>query len=108
MKQSQIIKSVQSRVQFVEKELRRTVERQLGPWLFWKRLGKKPSIIVKGYTTVSTCSVTIPLTGLIEITFLDSFDQVAVIHIPTTTHFFVTCISKPSGDFFPGIESSLS
>ena len=108
MKQSQIIKSVQSRVQFVEKELRRTVEHQLGPWLFWKRMAKKQAILLKGYTTVSTCSVTVPLTGLVEITFLDSCDQVAVIHIPTATQFFVTCISKPSGDFFPGIESSLS
>lgn len=92
----------------MEKELRKVVEGQLGPWLFWKRMAKKPVLRLQGYTTVSTCSVTVPLTGLVEITFLDSDDHVAVLHIPTTTQFFVTCISKPSGDFFPGLESSLS
>ena len=110
MKQLPEITSVQSKVRFLDTELQKVLDRKNGIRWFWRRNNEiRPTVMVDGYETVTTSSVTIPLQGIVEICFSCYGEKaLGVIHVPVKTHFFITCISRNNGNYFPAMEASLS
>jgi hypothetical protein len=108
MKQLPSIRSVQSKVRFVETELKRIITKQVGNTWLWKRNANKPAMIVDGFATLSTFSITVPLSGTIEIAFLADKGKVVTLQVPSSTHFFVTCINRNDSPSIPAFAVSLS
>ncbi|HEU4902699.1 MAG TPA: hypothetical protein VFT06_07895 [Flavisolibacter sp.] len=108
MKQLLVIKSVQSRVRYNETELKRIIDKKAGNgwWHF-----KKPfqSIMVAdGFATMPTFSVTVPLSGTIEIASLAAKGKVVLLQVHTSTRFFVTCVERKNHHCIPALAVSLS
>ena len=108
MKKQPVIQSVQSRVRFVESELKRLINRQQWKGWFWKRTVRLATGIPDGYTALSTFSVTVPLSGTVAIGTLDRTGNVVTVQVPSSTHFLVTCIYQPVGSYQPELSVSLS
>lgn len=109
MKQLPQITAVQSKVSFLDSELQREIYRQNEIRWFCKRRNKiSSSLKVDGYETFTSCSVNIPLKGIVEICVINKEKGVTVFEIPTITQFLVTCISRHNGNYIPEIGVSLS
>ena len=110
MKQLPEITSVQSKVRFLDTELQRVLDKKNGVRWFWKRSNEaRSTVMVDGYETIKSSSVTLPLQGIVEICFSCVDEKaIGVIHIPVRTHFLITCISRNNGNYFPAMEASLS
>lgn len=94
MKQLVVIKSVKCRVRYDESKVKRLINKQARNiwWRFQKRC--KPSVTVDGFATFASLSVTVPLSGIIEIAFLAATGKIVVLQVPSSTQFFVTCVER--------------
>jgi hypothetical protein len=108
MKQLPSIKSVQSRVRYEETELKQIVSKQTGKPFFWRKPVKKSVMLVDGYAMLSTYSATVPLRGMIEITFLADQAHTVILQVPSSTYFFITCLEQDELASIPAFAISLS
>jgi hypothetical protein len=88
--------------------MKRILHKQIGNTWFWKRNTNKPAMIVDGFATLPTFSVTVPLSGVIEIAFLTNNEKTVVLHVPSSTRFFVTFIDRNDEYSTPAFAVSLS
>ena len=107
MKRLPTIRSVQSRVQYVEPELQRILCKQPGSGWFRKRNTDQSTMIIEGYATFSTVSAAVSLSGVIEIAVSD-LEQSVILQMPSFTRFLVTCIEQNDKDSIPAFAVSLS
>lgn len=108
MKQLLVIKSVQSRVRYDEAELKRIIDKKAGNrwWQFKKPF--KSIVLVDGFATMPTLSVTVPLSGTIEIASLAAKRKIVLLRVPASTCFFVTCVERNNNRYTPALAVSLS
>src|ERR1051326_5460908 len=109
MKRLLTIRSIKSNVRFLETELHKTIGKRMMNGWFWKRKNKiTPAITLNGFEAISTCSVDIPLKGVIEIGYRDNHEKLGIMQVPSQTSFFVTCVKRNDGPYVLAIEASLS
>lgn len=110
MKWSALITSVESKVEILDNELQRVLDKKHETVGFWQRKREAKSLpSIDGYESFSSYSVNIPFKGMVEI-YSSNFKQITVnvIAIPIKTQFLVTCISRNNGYYIPALEASLS